>query len=63
LRLFSAAFTREEIAIFPYGDRKTAVAFLYGLAAEDLEESAFQHADADCPLLIGVRAIKKPDAA
>ena len=43
-----------------HGNVKTAAAFLYGLAAEDLTTEELQHEDNDYQMLICVRAVRNP---
>jgi hypothetical protein len=57
-RLFSHAFSAEEIEILEFGNRKTSAAFLYGLVVEDLQRIAFEYSDRDCPMILGIRARK-----
>ena len=54
-------FDRKDVEIVDlvqYGNVKTAVAFMYGLAYEDLQEQDFIEEDELYPVLLGI-AIKK----
>lgn len=51
-----------ELTIRSYGNVLSAAAFLYGLAAEDLEKNELDAADEDFEVILGVR-IRKPESA
>ena len=57
-RLLEEAFAREHVSVQVYGSMLTAVAFLYGLAAEDLSAAELELADPDFEVLIGARAVR-----
>jgi SAM-dependent methyltransferase len=57
-QLFEQAFLPANITVQTRGNVLTAVAFLHGLAAEELTERELEYVDADYPLLISVRARK-----
>jgi SAM-dependent methyltransferase len=61
-RLFEEAFPAAQVAVEAHGNVLTAVAFLHGLAIEDLERERLEHDDPAYPVLITVRAAK-PSAA
>lgn len=61
-RLFEELFPNSNVTVQAYGNVLTAVAFLEGLAAEELRREELDHADADYELLITVRAVK-PEGA
>lgn len=52
-RLFEPTFGKGKVKVVSYGNVKTAIALLYGLCCEDLEESDFRLNDSDYPLIIG----------
>jgi SAM-dependent methyltransferase len=56
--LFAEAFPREEIAVSPYGNVLAAVAFLHGLALEEMETRSLDVLDPLYPVITGVRAVK-----
>jgi SAM-dependent methyltransferase len=58
-RLFGEVFPNQDITISSYGNVLSAVAFLEGLAAEDLEASKLDHHDPRFEVLIAVRAVKE----
>ena len=57
-RLFEGAFEREAVNVQAHGNVLTAVAFLHGLAAEELHQDELNHHDPDYEMLITVRACK-----
>ena len=57
-RLFGTAFGPDRVTVQPYGNVLTAIAFLAGLAREDLSRDELNAGDAYFPLVIGVRAVK-----
>jgi SAM-dependent methyltransferase len=57
-RLFETAFQPSDLQIEAHGSLISATAFLYGLAAEDLDQDELQRRDQDYEVLITVRAIK-----
>jgi SAM-dependent methyltransferase len=57
-RLFGAAFGSDRVTVQPYGNVLTGIAFLAGLAAEDLSRDEVNARDEYFPLVIGVRAVK-----
>ncbi|MBN1439008.1 MAG: class I SAM-dependent methyltransferase [Anaerolineales bacterium] len=61
-RLFAEAFSDEGVAVESYGNVRLAAAYLYGLAAEEVDPGALSESDPDYPLLVCVRAVKKPVA-
>lgn len=56
-RLFGEVYGEEHVEVTQHGNVQAAAAFLYGLAAEDLEISALEAVDRDFHLLITVRAV------
>lgn len=60
-RLFGARFP--DVAVSAHGNVLAAVAFLHGLAAEELRDDQLGHVDPDYELLITVRAVKPNDVA
>ena len=61
LRLIDGAFGAGNARIETHGNVLTAVAFLYGMAAEELEPSELDARDQDYQLLITIRAEKPSD--
>jgi SAM-dependent methyltransferase len=57
-RLCEESFAPLKVSIEAHGNVLTVVAFLHGLAAEDLEPEEFHDHDADYELVITVRAVK-----
>ncbi len=57
-RLFEEVFPPENVEVQAYGNVLTAVAFLHGLAAEELKKEELDYHDPDYEVLITVRAVK-----
>jgi SAM-dependent methyltransferase len=57
-RLFSESFGAENTTVRSYGNLLTCVAFLQGMASEELSHKELAKTDDAFPLLIGVRAVK-----
>jgi len=57
-RLLSGVFVPERCTIYSYGNVLASVAFLEGIAAEELTSGELNHEDVLYPLLIAVRAVK-----
>lgn len=57
-RLFADAFAGGTVAVRSYGNVLTSLAFLVGMAAEELSESELAHHDPYFPLIVVVRATK-----
>jgi SAM-dependent methyltransferase len=57
-RLFAEAFPPERIEVEAFGNVRLSVAYLYGLAMEEIPASALAECDPDYPLLICIRAQK-----
>lgn len=57
-RLFEEAFPPENVNVKAYGNVLTAIAFLHGLAAEELKREELDYHDPDYEVLITVRAVK-----
>jgi hypothetical protein len=57
-RPFGRAFPPSRVKAVAYGNVLAAVAFLHGLAAEELTPAELDYEDADFEVLIGVRAVK-----
>jgi ubiquinone/menaquinone biosynthesis C-methylase UbiE len=60
-RLFEQCFPKENIEISAYGNVLSSIAFLQGLASEELSRKELEYNDPDYELLITVRAWK-PEA-
>jgi Methyltransferase domain len=61
-RLFESAFPAENIQVTAYGNVLAAIAFLHGVATEELRKKELDYVDPDYELLITVRA-RKPLSA
>lgn len=57
-RLFAERLPLDAFAVTVYGNAAAAAAFLYGLAAEDLEPGELERVDPHFPVIVGVRARK-----
>jgi hypothetical protein len=57
-RLFGDVYGAEHVEVTQHGNVQAAAAFLYGLAAEDLEAGALEATDPDFHMLITVRAVR-----
>jgi SAM-dependent methyltransferase len=57
-RLFEVVFSPASVSVEAYGNVLTAVAFLHGLAAEELRPDELDYHDTDYELLITARAVK-----
>ncbi|HEX5069599.1 MAG TPA: glycosyltransferase [Vicinamibacterales bacterium] len=55
--LFGRAFPAQQVSVAPYGNLLTTVAFLYGVAHEELRRDELDTVDGRYPLTIGVRAV------
>ena len=61
-RLFEEVFAAADVRVQTYGNVLTAVAFLHGLAVEELQQEELDHCDPDYEVLITVRCRKKGSA-
>jgi len=61
-RILEEVFLPANVRVKAYGNVLTAVAFLHGLAAEELTKEELNYTDPDYEVLIEVRAVK-PEAA
>jgi SAM-dependent methyltransferase len=57
-RLFEEIFPANGVSVEAYGNVLTAIAFLHGLAVEDLKSRELELHDPDYEVLISVRAVK-----
>jgi len=57
-RLFEAVFPPENVTIASHGNVLASIAFLHGLAVEDLRRKELDYNDLDYPITITVRAVK-----
>ena len=57
-RLLSEVFARHSCIIYSYGNVLTSIAFLEGIAAEELSSEELDHEDPLYPLLIAARVVK-----
>ncbi len=62
-RLFGDVFPRDRVTVRTHGNVLTAIAFLTGMAAEELRQRELDHDDENFPLLVTVRAEKDHSAA
>ncbi len=62
-RLFEEVFSPTEVSVDAYGNVLSAIAFLHGLAAEDMKPAELDLRDRNYEVLIGVRARKHPSSA
>jgi SAM-dependent methyltransferase len=60
--LFEELFEPEDVTVDAYGNVLAAVAFLHGIASEELKPAELDLRDPDYQLLIGVRAQKRRSA-
>jgi len=58
-RLFTEVYGEEHVEVRRHGNVRAAAAFLYGLAAEELDASELAADDPDFHLLITVRAVRR----
>jgi hypothetical protein len=58
-KLFAGFFGAEQVAVAAHGNVLAAMAFLQGLAAEELTAEELDYADPDYELVITVRALKR----
>ncbi|MBW1991389.1 MAG: methyltransferase domain-containing protein [Deltaproteobacteria bacterium] len=61
-RLFREAFPSGDISVTAFGNVLAAVAFLHGLAAEELLPEELEATDPDFEVLLAVRAVKSQSA-
>jgi hypothetical protein len=59
-RLFAEAYGEEHVHVRQHGNVHAAAAFLYGLAAEDLDRRVLESVDPDFHLVMTVRAVRSP---
>ena len=57
--LFAEVFGKENVEVQAYGNCLAAICFLKGLALEEMTKEELNHQDADFPLIIGIKAVKK----
>jgi SAM-dependent methyltransferase len=57
-RAFGDVFGSENVSVRGYGNVLTAIAFLHGIAAEELDTEELDFRDAAYDLLVGVRAVR-----
>jgi SAM-dependent methyltransferase len=62
-RLFEEVFDPADVTVEAYGNVLTSIAFLHGLATEELRQSELDLRDPEFELLIAVRAVKARAAA
>ena len=56
--LFEEVFGKGQVSVQPYGNVLTAIAFLAGMAREELSTAELEAHDPFFPVVIGVRAVK-----
>ena len=57
--LFGSAFGPDNVVVEPHGNLSASVAFLHGLAAEELPKAMLDVYDPNFPLVVGIRAVKE----
>jgi SAM-dependent methyltransferase len=57
-RLFESVFPAEGVAVEAYGNVLASIAFLHGLAAEELRPEELDARDPDYEMLVAIRAVK-----
>lgn len=57
-RLFGELFSPANVKVLPGGNLKACLAFLYGLAADEVPQAELDHFDPRYPLVFCVRAVK-----
>ncbi|MGD2156267.1 MAG: methyltransferase domain-containing protein [Anaerolineales bacterium] len=57
-RLFESAFPVESVRVEAYGNVLVSIAFLHGIATEEIRKKELDYSDPDYELLITVRAVK-----
>ena len=57
-RLFGTVFPRANVQVQAHGNVLTSIAFLHGLASEELQRSEVEGHDPDFEMLITIRAVK-----
>ena len=57
-RLLARYFNPQKLTVESYGNVKTAISFLAGLAQEDLAQDDLKHNDPRYPLIVVARAVK-----
>ncbi|HQV10282.1 MAG TPA: methyltransferase domain-containing protein [Nitrospira sp.] len=60
-RLFEQVFQAEDITVTTYGNVLASLASLHGLHSTELTTAELDHWDRDYELVIGIRAVKRPD--
>ena len=58
--LFGAEFGAQNVLVEPLGNVLAGVAFLHGLAAEEVPVRKLERHDPEFPLVVAVRAVKRP---
>jgi SAM-dependent methyltransferase len=58
-RLFAEVFQPEKVEVTAYGNVLSAIAFLHGIATEELEKSKLDYHDPDYQVLITARCVKQ----
>jgi hypothetical protein len=58
-QLFGKFFETSNIQVTPYGNLLTCMAFLAGMAKEELRERELEYNDPNYPLIITIRAVKE----
>jgi glycosyltransferase involved in cell wall biosynthesis/SAM-dependent methyltransferase len=61
-RLLRARFADDDVTVTTYGNVLTAVAFLHGLAAEELRPDEYAVEDPHYPVIVAARATRAPGA-
>jgi SAM-dependent methyltransferase len=58
-KLFASVYGEDHVEVDAVGNVLSSAAFLYGLAAEELDEAQLAHRDTDYELLVTVRAVRR----
>jgi SAM-dependent methyltransferase len=61
-QLFGEFFPPEQVQVEAYGNVLSTIAFLHGLASDDLRQNELDHVDPDYEMLIAIRAVKPENA-
>jgi SAM-dependent methyltransferase len=59
--LFGNVFGAEQVSIYSYGNALTAICFIMGVAHEELSRRELETHDQYFPVMIAVRAVKRPE--
>jgi hypothetical protein len=57
-KLFQEVFDQDKVEVTAYGNVLSAIAFLHGLATQELDQSKLDYHDPEYQVLISARAVK-----